>query len=232
MVRLLRWLAIVFLAVVLMLAAGYVAHGIHGSADVTKAKRRAVADLAEALPGKKRQALADRDGVRTAYVDAWGRPAYAWQELACELDTVEAGWIVEDYTQECRIVSVDLVPTATPPSDRCQDLPLPAPLPAAGTSPGAGAEVRSGGDINIGPASAFDDDHPYRFGCPGGILQPQRYLTSRMLNGSRPARLDASPAWIVVTVTTTVTSSHLGCSPWDPLFCDAPVDHPVMGEVG
>jgi len=226
MVTFLRWLAIVFLALVLLAAVGYVAHGIHGSAEVRKAKRDAVADLVAALPGKKQQAVADRAQVRDAYNATWGRPAYAWQELVCDLTTVDAGWIVQHYTQECRIRSVDLIPTAQATGERCDWSRLPSAGPAAvpADAPRYGAAVR------IGPADAFDEGHPYRFGCPGGILQPQRYRASRLLDGSRPASLDASPAWIVVTVDTAVTSSALGCDPWDVVFCTAPVDHPVMGE--
>jgi hypothetical protein len=223
MVTFLRWLAILVMTVVLLAAGLYVAHGIHATAEVRNAKRDAVADLAAALPGKKQQAVADRTQVRDAYVATWGRPAYAWQELVCHLETVDAGWIVEDYTQGCRIVSVDLIPAGAAAGDRCEHTELPGPVEAG--------EQRYAGSVEVGPASAFDEDHPYRFGCPDGVVAPQRSGASRLLDGRRPTSLGSSPAWIVVTVVTAVTETRLGCDPWDLQFCDAPVDRPVLDGV-
>jgi hypothetical protein len=225
---LLRWLAIILTVVVVLLAVTYVGHGLRGAAEVATAKKAAVAELAAALPDSKVQSIRDRDQVRQGYVDSWGRPAYAWQELVCDLDTVDAGWIVEYYTQECRIRSVDLIPTTTPGRDgRCVSTPLPAAAPGAAPEPA----VRYGGSATIGPAGAFDDQHPYRLGCPGGIVEPTPFVTTRLLTGSRPRSLDASPGWIVVDVITDVSTTALGCDPWAVLFCTEPVDQPVVGDL-
>ena len=154
----------------------------------------------------------------------WGRPAYAWRELQCDLDSVDAGWIVQDYTQECRIRSVDLIPSTRAPGNRCQW----SSIPPLSTTPGPGNEPLYGAAARIGPSSAFDEERPYRFGCPDGIVGPPKYGASRLLNGSRPTSLDESPAWIVVTVDTDVSTTTLGCDPWALLFCDEPVDEPVL----
>jgi hypothetical protein len=248
MKRLVGWLAIVFAALVLLMSAAYVASGVHGTIVLAKAKKKAVSDLAAELPGGKVEAVRDRDQVRAAYRATWGPPEYAWQELVCELDTVDVGWIADHYTQRCRIRSVDLIPT-TATSGRCSRAPLPttAPAPAPsttttstpGTNPGPGAGPPSGPGldtryravVDIGPTDAFDDHHPYRLGCPGDILEPPDFPATRMLSGSRPPSLAASPAWIVVTIDTAVSTTDLGCDPWAVLFCTEPVDRPIIGDV-
>jgi hypothetical protein len=226
---LLRWFAIGLAVLVVLLAAAYVGHGLHGAVQVENAKKAAVAQLAAALPDSKAQSIRDRDQARDRYVVSWGRPAYAWQELVCELDTVDSGWIVQEYTQQCRIRSVDLIPTATSGRDgRCVSTQFPAATPGAAPE----SAWQYGALATVGPSGAFDDQHPYRHGCPGGIVEPSPYATTVLLTGRRPASLDASPGWIVVDLTTHVSTTTLGCSPWALLFCSEPVDHPVVGDIG
>jgi hypothetical protein len=217
----LRWCAYVALALVLLVVAGYVIRGLNEAADVAAAKKRAAAELAAALPASQERAVRDRDRVRAAVVARWGRPTYAWQELVCSLDTVDAGWIVQSYTQECRIRSVDLIPTTSADGDRCEWTPVPQTK----------GEPVSGVAATIGPSNAFDEDHPYRFGCPGGIVAPPTGGASKLLTGSRPKDLDASRAWIVVTTDTSVSSTDLGCDPWAIPFCSSPADRPVLGDL-
>jgi hypothetical protein len=52
---------------------------------------------------------------------------------------------------------------------------------------------------------------------------------SKLLAGTRPSSLSASPSWIVVEARTSLTDSVLGCDPWGVLFCSSPVDEPVLG---
>lgn len=224
----LRWCAITLVTIVLLAVGGYVFHGLEGASDVARAKRAAAAELAAALPASRAHAARDRDRVVAVAATEWGRPAYTWQELECDLDTVDAGWIVQYYVQECRIQSVDLIPVATAPGARCAWTPVP-PLPVTTSGPGAGPPAAA---IHAGPASAFDDEHPYRFGCPGGIVGPPKYATSRLLSGHKPTSLDGSAAWVVVSVETDVSRTELGCDPWAVVFCSEPVDGPVLGDVG
>jgi hypothetical protein len=220
--KVLRWCGYVALALVLLVVGGYVIRGLSGAAGVAHAKKRAAAELAAALPASEEQSVRDRDRVRAAVVATWGRPTYAWQELVCSLDTVDAGWIVQSYTQECRIRSVDLIPATGAAGDRCEWTSVPTRVEG---------EPMSGVTATIGPSSAFDEQHPYRLGCPGGILAPPTGGASRMLSGSRPADLESSPAWIVVTTDTAVSSTDLGCDPWAVVFCSSPVDRPVLGDL-
>jgi hypothetical protein len=225
MKKFLRGCATVVLALVLLAVIAYVAHGLQGMAEVSRAKHQAADDVAAALPTSEQRADRTREEVRAAVGGRWGQPTYAWRELVCDLRSVDAGWIVQSYRQECRVRTVDLVPAARVDSEECDWLPSSAlaavqddPMPPTVT-------------IMRGPSSAFDEQHPYRKGCPDGILAPPQLGTTRLLSGSRPTSLDGSPAWVVISVDTQVSSTDLGCSPWGVVFCSQPVDEPVLGDL-
>lgn len=234
--RFLRGCAVLVLVVVVLLGIGYLAHGLYGTAQVGRAKEQAVDDLAAALPGATQEAAQDRDEVRAVTSTRWGRPAYSWQDLSCELTTRDAGWIVQSHAQECRLLSVDLFPLTEAEAEaaerdasgasgrRCAGDPLATLLPAASST----TELPSG-SVERGPTDALVTASPAAVGCPDGILGPSRSGAGRLLTGSRPVSLDQEPGWAVVTVRTDVITSELGCSPWVPLVCSAPVDEPVLG---
>jgi len=217
--RFLRGCALLVLVAMLMTAGGYLVHGLHGAARLTAAKRRAAADLADALPASKREAAGDQARA-LADVDRFGRPAYSWQELHCELSTEDVGWIVDQYVQECRINSVALIPTSGADPGNCEYVQSPG---------GAGSPAPDDAQVYRGTTDMLEDDEPMTY-CPDGIVAPSRLGVSRLLDGERPGDLGASPAWLVVVVHTNVSYSELGCDPWTILFCTAPVDRPVMGD--
>jgi hypothetical protein len=220
--RLLRWCAYLVLSFVVLVAALYLAHGLSGRAEVRAAQQQASADLTAALPAAERQATEDRDRARS--LSRLGSPAYAWQEVVCQLSTREGGWIVQDYVQECEVRSVDLYPATGPDSGSCEYQP--PPLDEATSASGTPLIV----SIDRGPASGFESDEPWGRSCPDWVLAPARAESSRLLTGRRPADLSASPVWVVVSTRTPVSSTSLGCSPWGLLFCNAPVDHPVLDD--
>jgi hypothetical protein len=211
--RFLRWCAYLVLSFLILVAALYLGHGLNGRAEVRAAQRQAAADVAEALPAGERQATGDRDRARRLV--HLGTPTYAWQEVVCQLNTREGGWIVQDYVQECEVRSVDLYAVTGPDAGSCEYQP--PPLDEAVSTSGTPLIV----SIDRGPASGFESDEPWASSCPDWVLTPARAE-------SRPADLSASPAWVVVSTHTPVSSTSLGCSPWGLLFCHAPVDHPVL----
>src|SRR4051812_41119058 len=223
----LRWCAALVLGLVVLVATLYLAHGLHGVAELSVAKQQAADDLAAALPDSRQQAVRDRDRVRAAVGARWGRPAYSWQELVCELESRDAGFIVQSYGQYCRLETVDLIPLARTRGDGCLTTSLPGALPE--TDPGEGPT--SWVDAARGPSSTFGEDL-LRSGCPNGIVESRGLGVSRMLAGSRPDSLDGSPAWIAVTVRTEVSNTDLGCDPWALPFCSGPVEEPVLGDLG
>lgn len=215
----LRVCGAVILTVVLLCSGAYVARGLHGAAEVADARERAATAVVEALPAAQERAIAERDRVRPALAARWGSPAYSWQELICDLDTRDAGWIVQSYEQYCRISTVDLVPVPAASGSECEDLWVRSgPL--------------SGVKLVRGPATALGQEEPYLAMCPDGVLAPQRSGTTRLLSGARPTDLEESAGWLVVRMSTEVSRTDLGCDPWALLFCNAPVDDPVLGEVG
>src|SRR4051812_11120827 len=124
----LRCCAALVLGFVLLVATLYVARGLHGRAEVSAAKQQAVDELVAALPDSRRQAVRDRDRVRAAVAGRWGRPTYSWQELVCQLESRDAGFIVQSYDQDCRLETVDLIPVARARGDGCLVLSLPGAL--------------------------------------------------------------------------------------------------------
>ena len=220
MKRFLRWCAYLALSFVVLVVALYLAHGLSGRAEVRAAQQQASADLTAALPVAEPQATEERHRARG--LTRLGIPTYAWQEVVCQLNTREGGWIVQDYVQECEIRSVDLYPTTGPDSGSCEYQPPPL---GEATSAAATPLIVS---IDRGPASGFESEEPWARSCPDWVLTPAQAESSRLLTGRRPAELSASPAWVVVSTHTPVSSTSLGCSPWGLLFCSAPVDDPVL----
>ena len=218
---LLRGCAFVILTIVLLVAGSYVARGVVGAAKVSQARHRAAANLVESLPSAQRQATRDRERMREALGPRWGRASYSWQELVCELDHEDSGWIVENYTQECRIRSVELMAFAKVSRPDCERPPVLGPSGEQAYQP----------EVFLGPTHAFHDEHPFRSGCPDGIVKEPKYGASRLLEGHRPTSLDESPAWVVGIVYTDVSRTSLGCDPWAVPFCTAPVDEPILGDL-
>lgn len=227
--RLLSGGASILLGVVLVAVAAHVDHGLYAAANVAAAQRQAVRDLTAALPASTGRAARDRDRVRTALEAPWGRPAHSWQELVCDLQSRDVGWIPQTYEQTCRIRSVDLIPTRHTTGAGCERLPT---LDDARRGVGAGSpDPLWAVEAALGPAAVVGGADPQAAGCPDGITAPARYRTSRLLTGTRPATLRGSPAWVVVEVDTDVSRTDLGCDPWALLFCTPPVDAPVLGAL-
>lgn len=216
--RFLRVIAIVFVSGVVLLSIIYVTQGLDRRARVEKAKEQAAADLTAALPSAQRQATVERDRVR-ASLTQFGAPANAWQELVCELETNDRGWIVDEYVQQCNIRSVDLFPTVNAAAGNCENLYF----------PDAATATRSGYvGVWQGQSTVLAVEQPWGHGCPDGLTRPPLLGTSRMLHGQRPTSLSASHGWVVAVTVTPVVRTVLGCHPWKIVWCAEPIDTPVM----
>jgi hypothetical protein len=215
--RFLRVLGLGFLGLLALLVLGYVGRGLVGTASVARAEAAARSDISASLPRALEKADRDREAVRSALSDL-GTPTYSFTELSCELGSHDAGWIVQEYTQECAVRSVDLYPVASGPR-RCASMSL-DPMVAPATF----VVVQRGSTSSLTMAKPF-----YRY-CPDGITAPSRFGSSRILSGSRPSDLTSSPAWVVAETSTPVSDSVLGCSPWAVIFCGEPVADPVLPD--
>lgn len=210
--RILKVIGLLVAGLVALVATVYVVHGLSGMRQVAVAKEHAVAELDEALATARPDAVAEHHRAAATL----GPPTYDWQEVVCELSTNDAGWIVNDYVQECSLRVVTLLESRDA-STGCKRLAVPE-------SSGQSTIVA----IWRAPASALESEE-YESGCPSGLLTPGFRSASRLLDGTRPRDLDESPSWIVVESRTSLTDSVLGCSPWGVVFCSAPVDEPVLG---
>ncbi len=211
--RVLRVTGLGLAGLVALVATVYVVHGLGGLREVEAAKRRAVVDLADGLATTGQESSAEVVRRTTA---RFGSPTYSWQEVVCELTTRDAGWMVDDYVQECSLRSVSLVETRHDSTD-CQL------LEASQAEPDPPTTVV----VWRGPAAALESTD-YVSGCPSDVLTPGFRAASRLLDGDRPSSLSSNHTWVVVEAKTSLSSTLLGCSPWGVLFCSAPVDGPVL----
>lgn len=218
-----RVLGFVVLAVVGLLASGYALFGVVGTIEVAVAKHQARSDVEGALPLSQRRAELDRDSARAALASkdpALTSPTYSFTELDCHIESNDAGWMVQDYYQECDVRTVDLYAVADGPAE-CDD-----EYDAVGTPAEAAGHVV----VHTARAEALDSDEPWRHMCPDGVVAPSRSGASRVLAGARPADLDASPGWVMVETTTPVSETTLGCNPWAIIFCTEPVTGPALPD--
>ena len=211
----LRVLGIGLLGLLALLTTGYVVRGVVGTVAVSRAEAAARSDVAEGLPRAVDRAGRDRLAVRSA-LGHLGQPTYSFSELSCDLGSNDAGWIVEEYTQECVVRSIDLYAVPSGPR-RCASVLVDPPV-----SPATIVVVQRGS------ASSLSSAKPYYRMCPDGLTRPSQFGSSRILSGSRPPDLSSSPAWVVAETSTPVSDSVLGCSPWAVIFCGEPVDRPVL----
>lgn len=217
---------VVLVAVLVLLPVGaYVVHGLHGEAEVSRDERGAVAELGRQLPAAREVAAEERARI-TSRLYA-GATVAAWQEVRCDLDSVDAGWIVQSYEQECWLRTVDVMRAAEPrpgAADGC-------------TSPRIVGEGRPAYTSSVrtyeGPGAAFPtaiDPAAHSFEGCDGVLAERQGETSRVISGSRPDGLAGDEVWLVLEIETPVTRSHMGCHPWKLPFCEQPVDSPVLPD--
>jgi hypothetical protein len=217
MKRTLHVLAVASVVVVAVVGGIYVAHGLAGARRVAAAKTRAHTDIAQGLPAARRRSVRAQHRLEPELASL-GTPTFSWQELDCRLDTDDAGWMVEDYVQECAVSNVRLVPVRqAPPGDCRQD---------AGSL--GHAALHAGATVWRGRSTVLASADPYTRGCPDGLLGASMLTQSRVLVGHRPRSLASSPAWIVIHTGAPVSRTVLGCDPWSVVFCNRPVDKPVL----
>src|SRR5689334_13225577 len=113
----LRVLGLGFLGLLALVVAAYVVHGVVGTVTVGRAVAAARSDVDDRRAPAADHADRDWVAVRSALARL-GAPTYSFSELACDLASSDAGWIVQEYTQECVVRSVDLYPVAAGPR-RC-----------------------------------------------------------------------------------------------------------------
>jgi hypothetical protein len=208
----------VLVAPVVLVVGAYVVHGVAGTVKVSKAKGRAATDVATALPTSDAEAQRQQARLRLQF-GGGSAPAYSWRELDCEIDSNDAGWIVQDYEQDCEVRTVDLFPLTDASPGGCHFV----------ADPGAGeASYRT--LVTRGQTSAVTAPIEARTYCPDGLTAPRKVGASRLLDGARPTDLTSSPGWLIAESRTPVSRTTLGCNPWGVVFCGRPVLHPVLAD--
>lgn len=133
-----------------------------------------------------------------------GQPEQSWSQVVCRLGTNDAGWIVQDYTQRCSRQVVDLYPASK--QQLAEGLGEPGDdirvTQCAGTSCGP---VPESGSSGFGARAATP-----------AVWEVQGDL--------------GAGDYTMVVVEGPVGQSVLGCHPWKIVFCNGPVDRPVLPE--
>jgi hypothetical protein len=194
---------LVLLSLAGVVALGVGAYLLHGECEVHQARERASESVAVGLP--RAEQLGDQQRAAARARLRVGEPAASWQELVCAMQTVDTGWLIASWEQVCVVRSVDLYAAPATGSPACQSWDSTgAADPDWGISPTDAFPVSS--------AELAGDGWTYR--CGLDILSISSYddvvvpVAGRMATGLPPDR-----EWLVVRITTPLTSDDIGCAP-------------------
>ncbi len=206
----------------------YVGHGLLATVELSSARTQAVDDLEVGLPRARQDAEQAQNALRPG-VPGVGLPAYSWLELECELDSIDAGWIAQDYEQVCHVRTVDVHPApagvaASTSVGPCAYVPLATPSGTVGTD---GRQVVE--SAHLVPSEALTPVAGERAPCAYLVPAVDRD-TMRVLAGQRPADVAAGEQWLVVQSRAVASRTTVGCHPWAVVFCTTPPGFPVLGD--
>lgn len=229
-VRVLKWIGIGLLAAVLV----FVAFRVGGNAlNARRAQTDADAAYAAALPVARDWVQEMRD----AFGPEWGEPIGERETLACEVDTVEGGWWIMDYSHSC-LLRETLVFRATDGVDaahavvEASALPredvLEPSQPAVGSCVGLfrGRDGDARVDIDWVPAGEAADPDSW---C-AAEMDPEptegRFGRDKKVRetGDIDRALVAEADSVLLVREERISFSRLGCSVFPPaIFCEEPV---------
>ena len=98
-----RWFVRLVLATAAVVAVGYLAYGLWGTAQLDRAEdeaRDVVATLARERAGVQEPIVATRA--------EFGEPVRSYSQVVCEMTSLDAGWMVTAYAQRCALEAVDV----------------------------------------------------------------------------------------------------------------------------
>ncbi|MGG5257353.1 hypothetical protein [Phycicoccus avicenniae] len=209
-----KWLLGVLASLVVVVPTVVHVHdGVIATHDLQLAREAAASELAAALPAalsatgsENRRALRDLP------------PASGtWQEVGCDIDSVDAGLLPYDHVQWCRVRTYAILPDDAAAADGCTSTTTP----------------RREGDIGntvvlTGTQEALENPEPGD-DCLPGTLNGTWAQGTWVVRGARPGPLPAGSRWQVVITETPASQSHLGCDPWDIVLCGDPPGVPYTG---
>lgn len=195
-----RWTGIVALGLVAVIVAVYVAKGVIGTVQVGGAK-----DDARESVGQLARDTGDVNRQVATNRETLGTPLQSWSQVVCELTSNDAGWIVQSWEQGCSLEQVDVYSAGD--FDRAESLRDVDPR----------VDVTDWSDEPARPPLPAQDvrrlwlhlGEPADVGRAGG----PRQRGSHPRHGERARRRDGPRL-----------------QPWGVVFCEEPVDRPVMPE--
>lgn len=201
MTTFLRWTARVILGIFAFLVLVYLVQGLWGTARLHGAK----GDAEETVRALQRDTGLTDQAVKDNRA-ALGEPERSWGQVVCELRSRDAGWVVQDYAQQCEWQHVAIYPaTVQRRAERLDD-------------PVGSVRVKECDDVDCLP-------EPQAAPTGEGIewwagTEPVWFAQSELGDGR----------YTVVTTSGPQSTTELGCNPWVLPFCTEPVDHPVMPQ--
>ncbi|NHA68992.1 hypothetical protein [Phycicoccus flavus] len=211
-----RWVLRVLTVLVVVPLVLYVGHGLVRTVQIGQARDDARAELVAALPAA-RDTATEVTGRVVGALEV-GPPRHRWQELTCTDDSIDAGWVVQDYEQVCVVHAYALVPVTDGPAAGCTGEGTPVDIDPA----------RGWVSVHRGTADGLTAEDPWKGGCPRVVDSPGRPGWTRVLDGERPSTLDASSHWVLVTTEVGATRTRVGCSAWGVVFCGEPAGGPDL----
>lgn len=197
----------------------YVGRGLVLERSVDDARERAAAEVADGLES----ALGATREARRAWAPPG--PGQEWAELVCQVVTNDAGWIVQEYVQDCVLRGYALAPADGPAPQRCEQEQPPAAI----------RDLFAAQDLSVTgwrAGAALDSAAPADADCPA-VLRPEvtaSYEHRVVVDGERPEGLASGGggAWTVRQFEVPLSRTVIGCSPWQVPFCGRPGGLPAL----
>jgi len=229
--RIMRLALMALAAVVALAVTAYLVLNV--SAVITAKRQRAeisnqiTARISQQLPATRERGEAIAAGIGAT-------PTHAWLAQKCGFRTNDAGWIVQNYREECLLESVHVWEVASEPEART----LLGNRVQAGTKPfvNGACQHYTVSDSLRGPDPSFESQLSFLYIAPAAegnrwcAPVEGAYQKRRSVVGEIPA-LDDSRGWLVVIQSDQLVDEGIGCLHWSVIFCDNPFgDEPAWGR--
>lgn len=240
--RTFRWLLTAIAGVVVVLVVAYLARGVFGEVRMQQRTTAIKERLADEIGAQRPSVEQGREAARARLRADLGEPTHSWIAQECSFDSQDAGWFPKSYLQNCALRAYDVYPvngdadTAAAALDRLAGAEI--GVPPENHHPVAECSiVTTRREADTGPRRADGVDTyvlsaapPPREQFPCNWLRADGRIgeAARTVAGERPTQPLEGSTHVVVVHTRSLGSHDLGCSPWGIVFCNNPLDEPVL----
>lgn len=233
--RLGKILGFLLLSVVGLVVAAYVVRGLVGVGELGDRKAQA-REVVETAADRRAEVVAVRDATRPELAFL-GEPVASFSHVSCGIGSVEGGWIVQHYEQECVLSAVDAYTADGLGADdlaarlggRTQTLPGDCRV-VVGADRALRRVRTEAAHLRIGVELVevrHDAEEWERCEAPVDAATVGPFSRVALVDRTAEPTAEAT-RYVEVAVRLELDPVSLGCSPWGLIFCDEPVDEPVL----